>query len=79
MNNYERNDNNIGAKGKKALREAKTLNWTYGCNLNPVYLRMDKKLVILTRWVVLQVMKVSLWFDLFLAKVMGTEGFGDVG
>ena len=40
---------------------------------------MDKKLVILTRWVVLQVMKVSLWFDLFLAKVMGNWGIWGCG
>ena len=83
INNNEGNGNNIGEKGKKALREGKNsklkilIDWDSYCN--PVYLWMDKKLVILTRWVVLQVMKVSLWFDLFLAKVMGNEGFEDVG
>ncbi len=40
---------------------------------------MFKKLVILTRWVVLQVMKVSLWFDMFLAKVMGNWGIWRCG
>ena len=40
---------------------------------------MDKKLVILTGWVVLQVMKVSLWFDLFLGKVMGNWGIWGCG
>ena len=82
INNNERNGNNIGEKGKKALREGKNsklkilIDWN---DFIPVYLWMDKKLVILTRWVVLQVMKVSLWFDLFLAKVMGNEGFEDEG
>ena len=80
-NNNERNGNNIGEKGKKALREGKNskLEIDIGNIFNPVYLWMDKKLVILTRWVVLQVMKVCLWFYLFLAKVMGNWGIWRCG
>ena len=79
-NNNERNCNNIGEKGKKALREGKNskLEIIIDWNSGPVYLWLDKKLVILTRWIVLQVMKVSLFWFVF-AKVMGNEGFGDVG
>ena len=73
------NGNNIGEKGKKALREVKNSNlkiiiaWDYNFG-KPVYLWMNKKLEILARKVVLKVMEIFLFGKCFWQKVMGNWG-----